>query len=970
MEGQTLSHYKVLEKLGGGGMGVVYKALDTKLNRHVALKFLPPELTRDDEARERFMLEAQAASALDHPNICTIHEIDSTPDGQLFIAMGYYDGDTLKQKVAKSPLPIDEALDITVQVAQGLSKAHAAGIIHRDIKPANVIVTTDGLVKIVDFGIAKLLGVTGPTQTGTTLGTVSYMSPEQVAGEDADQQSDVWSLGAVLYEMLTGQQPFKGETPWAVMNAIGNSQPESPADVRSEIPEEVERVVLRALDKQRDMRVGSADELAAEARACRARLTQVVAAPPVAKGSLRRVVAPRILLPLLLVVFLLGIVGFLSMNRDADARWAREEALPQIRQLAESENYFSAFELAHEAERHIPNDSQLADLWSDISETLSFSTAPAGAEVFIREYADTGGDWILLGKTPIESERIPRGAVRWSIRKEGYEDTELALNEFLIAFGDLDIALTPSSPDSLAMTRVPVKRFGLVLGLTGFDWQERYPAASYLVDRYEVTNAEFLNFVDAGGYENPDHWDHEFIADGQPVTWREAMEMFRDSTGRPGPSTWEGGTYPPGQEDHPVSGVSWYEAAAYAGFRGKSLPSVYHWVGAAGTRMAEALAVVANFGEGGPEAVGSRQAVSPYGAHDMAGNVKEWCWNEAAGSRYILGGGWQDPVYSFTYPEARPPFDRSAMNGIRLIDYDEETVDPVFLEPIPLPNRDFQRQPPVSDDVFELFKAQYDYDPVPLNAEVEAVDTQSDYWRIERTSLNTAQTGERMTVYLYLPENVSPPYQTVVFFPGTNATLVDAFNPRVALDRNGADFIVKSGRALVWPIYKSTFERRDDLTDTWPNATRSFTDHVIQWVNETSITIDYLETREDIDSTRLGYYGISWGGRMGAIIPAVETRLSAAVLLSGALSSREARPEANQVNFAPRVTTPVLMLNGRHDFVEPVETAQIPLFELFGTPPADKKHVVFEEAGHWPLPRTRATSETLEWLDKYLGPVG
>ena len=178
MEGQTVSHYTVLEKLGGGGMGVVYKALDTKLNRHVALKFLPPELTRDDEARERFVQEAQAASALDHPNICTIHEIDSTPEGQMFIAMAFYDGETLKNWIERGPLGVDEALDIAIQVAQGLTKAHAAGIVHRDIKPANVMVTKDGLVKVVDFGIAKLTGVTGPTQTGSTLGTVSYMSPE------------------------------------------------------------------------------------------------------------------------------------------------------------------------------------------------------------------------------------------------------------------------------------------------------------------------------------------------------------------------------------------------------------------------------------------------------------------------------------------------------------------------------------------------------------------------------------------------------------------------------------------------------------------------------------------------------------------------------------------------------------------------------------------------------------------------
>ena len=223
MEGQILSHYKVLEKLGGGGMGVVYKALDSRLDRHVALKFLPPELTRDDDARERFVLEAKAASALDHPNICTVHDVDETPDGQLFIAMGYYEGKTLKKRIEQGPLPIEEALDIAVQVTHGLVKAHGAVIIHRDIKPANLIVTEDGLVKILGFGIAKLTGQTALTQTGITLGTMAYMSPEQLAGADVDQRADLWALGIVLYEMLTGQRPFRGEPETALMSAILNN---------------------------------------------------------------------------------------------------------------------------------------------------------------------------------------------------------------------------------------------------------------------------------------------------------------------------------------------------------------------------------------------------------------------------------------------------------------------------------------------------------------------------------------------------------------------------------------------------------------------------------------------------------------------------------------------------------------------------------------------------------------------------
>src|SRR5262245_43072602 len=208
LTGETVSHYRIVERLGGGGMGVVYKAVDTRLNRFVALKFLSDSLTRDPDAKERFVQEAQAASALDHPNICTIHEIDETPDRELFLTMAFYDGETLKQRIERGRLPVAEALDIAIQMARALSKAHDAGIVHRDVKPANAIVASDGLVKILDFGLAKLAGQADITRTGTTLGTIAYMSPEQIRGVDAGPRLDVWSLGVVIYEMLAGRRPF------------------------------------------------------------------------------------------------------------------------------------------------------------------------------------------------------------------------------------------------------------------------------------------------------------------------------------------------------------------------------------------------------------------------------------------------------------------------------------------------------------------------------------------------------------------------------------------------------------------------------------------------------------------------------------------------------------------------------------------------------------------------------------------
>jgi len=261
MISKTISHYKIIEKLGEGGMGVVYKAEDTRLKRPVALKFLPPELTRDAEAKERFIHEARATSALQHTNICTIHAIDETEDGQLFICMDYYKGETLKKKIEKRPLKLDEAINIATQIAQGLAKAHEAGIVHRDIKPANIIITEDGEVKILDFGLVKLTGFTKLTKPGSTLGTTWYMSPEQLRGEKIDYRTDIWALGVVLYEMITGQQPFKGEYEQAVSYAILNDEPESITALRSGMPIALDGIISKTLAKQPKQRYQHIDEI-------------------------------------------------------------------------------------------------------------------------------------------------------------------------------------------------------------------------------------------------------------------------------------------------------------------------------------------------------------------------------------------------------------------------------------------------------------------------------------------------------------------------------------------------------------------------------------------------------------------------------------------------------------------------------------------------------------------------------------
>ncbi len=264
MIGKTVSHYRILEKLGVGGMGVVYRAEDTQLKRTVALKFLPPELTFDPEAKERFLQEARAASALQHATLCTIHDIGETPDGQMFICMDFYDGETLNAALRHGPLSVDRAIDIAIQICQGLSRAHEAGIIHRDIKPANIMVTRRGEVKILDFGLAKLAGQTRLTKTGTTLGTAAYMSPEQTRSADVDWRSDLWSVGVVLYEMLAGRRPFESDYEQAIAYAVCNEQPVSLSTRRPDMPPGVEPVVFKAMSKNPAERYQSADDLLSE----------------------------------------------------------------------------------------------------------------------------------------------------------------------------------------------------------------------------------------------------------------------------------------------------------------------------------------------------------------------------------------------------------------------------------------------------------------------------------------------------------------------------------------------------------------------------------------------------------------------------------------------------------------------------------------------------------------------------------
>jgi len=645
--------YEIAEEIGRGGMGVVYKARDTQLKRWVALKFLPSNVAESDELRDRFLVEAQAAAALSHPNICVIHEVGDD-EGQPFIAMEYVEGETLRQRTKRGPLETDEALALMSQVAAGLDEAHGKGIIHRDIKSGNIMVTEKGQAKVMDFGLARLEGGPSLTKTETTLGTVGYMSPEQASGEEVDQRTDLWSAGVVLYELLTGSLPFRGTHEVAVIHAIMYEDPKPMEPGTPPIPMEMERVVARALEKKREDRYASAGEMLADLRKYEEGLRAEAAGVLNVRSLARRLRRPVVAVPTGLAVAALVVFGIWFAQRRADVRWAREEALPEIARLIEANdvwrNLVAPYRLAEQAEAILGDDPELAALFHQFSREINVLSEPAGASVYLKEYEDPDAEWTFLGVTPLEGVRVPIGIFRWKMEKEGYETVHAAastwnpvVEEGLPAGHDLFRTLDQEGSVPPGIVRVEATE------------TEVGPLGDFFIGRYEVTNREYKAFLDAGGYSDREYWKHSFVMDGRELSWEEGQGLLVDESGQPGPLGWVGGDYPQGQEDYPVSGVNWYEAAAYAEYAGMSLPTAVHWDVARGglTPMIQwpqlggfgVFAPFTNFGGQGPVPVGSLPGVTAYGAVDMPGNVREWCWNETAQGKVVRGGSWEDNSY-------------------------------------------------------------------------------------------------------------------------------------------------------------------------------------------------------------------------------------------------------------------------------------------------------------------------------------
>jgi len=633
---------------------------------------------------------------------------------------------------------------------------------------------------------------------------------------------------------------------------------------------------------------------------------------------------------------------------------------------------WEAYKLSRQIELVIPDDPLLKSLNKKITSKVSINTFPSNLNISVRPYSGTK-NWQYIGATAIDSIYLPVGFSQIKFEKEGFQTGYDLI--WVASFVDDSIIykLIEKNNTPEGMVYIPKEASGFdieaapaSLHMPGLEENTVIPVGDFFMDQTEVSNKQYKEFVDAGCYTNSAYWKYPFILDGKYISWKDAMNLFVDKTKRPGPSTWEVSDYSEGEDNLPVSGISWYEAAAFAEFKDKSLPTIYHWDRVAFTWASPVIVPQSNLGTNSSISVHDLTSLNRFGIYNLAGNVREWCFNgDSRNGNFILGGGWNDPPYGFNDAYAQSPIDRSETNGFRCIKYIVGSGDQNLLEgEIELPYRNFLNEKPVSEERFSLILNQYSYDELPLNSDLEE-EIEYEEWIRQKISFNAAYSGERMFGYLFIPKQYKPPYQTVIYFPGSGAIHTRS-SKDLGLNAR-TEFLLKSGRALFIPIYKSTFERGDDLVSDYPTLTNFWKDHIIMWTKDFRRSIDYLETRNDIISEKLVYYGVSWGGAMGGIIPAVEKRIKAVVLLVAGLQFQKTFPEAEAINFLPRITQPVLMLNGKYDFFFPYESAQKPFFKLLGTKEENKKIIIYE-GGHT-VPVTEQVKETLLWLDKYIGTV-
>jgi len=698
------------------------------------------------------------------------------------------------------------------------------------------------------------------------------------------------------------------------------------------------------------------------------------------------------ILPLAALIALIGIGTFWWLQWESgdapvsvsEPQMDRADALERLRdaeQLAAEDHYGRAFYVLRRIAPVLDGHPRLATLQADILSTVTPRIREDGAEVFFRP-RELGVDteWIALGETPLQPFSAPLGILEFRIAKAGYHTRHFLVanpgvllgNHDPFAVGDGPFPFMELVPDGdTGRVGIPATRLSVVLqGTPQAAWgTEPIDLPAFRIDEREVTNREFKEFVDAGGYRDEQLWLDLTFEDGRPFRLAEQADALTDTTGRPAPAGWELGNYPGGTADEPVGGISWFEAMAYARFRGRSLPTVYHWARAAQGPEEAAYATVnlaanlGNYSSPGPRPA-SAEALGPWGTTDMAGNVREWVQNATSKGRIAMGGSWNDYASNYFQIYSIPPLDRSADNGLRLVDQ-SPPIDPELLESVALlTDTDRPFREPVSDAYFEGMRSGFvaaAEPPIEVTREVieQTVDQQ-----IEEIVLRYRD-GATFTLYLGLPIPFPARTQSVIYMPHGGAFLAGQTpnrNARFHFDGGELDFIVRSGRAAIVPIWKGSRERYLRFIP------RRQHEAAPAWYDDLGRTMTFIRDDPVLDEDKVAFMGFSYGALFGSLLLGLDERLKTGVLISGGIYNvMPLEASFDVTNYAPRIRQPVLMVNGRFDPIVPWGLSQQRLLELLPNPA--NQQVLFDELGHYGFPRHRFYRAVTDWLDEQLGPV-
>ena len=672
------------------------------------------------------------------------------------------------------------------------------------------------------------------------------------------------------------------------------------------------------------------------------------------------------------------VAWFVMSHRRTDAlhRVDAAEALVKQRRLAE------AYEMAMSAAAVMPNDVRVRDVIAGTSGKLTIESNPSGATVFLQRFRGPA-ERVRMGTTPLTLPQVGRAGYLLSLEKPGYatavrtislEPSYIRGEAFIEPVAPVRVTLVESSkarPEMVSVDGGPYRLQGYarpsdrIVNLRAF-----------FIDRFEVTNREFEQFVREGGYRRRELWKHPFIDHGKTLTFEEAIARFHDRTGLPGPRAWSGGIAPAGLEDHPVTDVTWYEADAFAEWKGKTLPSVYQWERAARPVEADPTLTVfpwgtlsegvdvterANFlGAGTMPADSMPFGASPFGAYHMAGNVAEWCRNAKPPGYTARGGAWKDAAYAFGLVAGYPGFYSAPTLGFRCAiggggDQGDFDLNAGGFVP---------EYKPVDDRTFETFRARFDYNNrEPLNARVvERVETPD--WTREK--INYDVNGKTVPAYLYLPKAFRRPLQVIQFAPPGDVTGGYRTLPHSTEMNLGP--LIRAGRAVFTVEMEGFLGRPHPPGWVRPDRTREeFVDFTLANVTEIRRGLDYLETRSDIDRARIALIGISAGGGPGVYASALESRYRAVIFGGTGVTARDALtlPAASRINFVPHISAPKLMLHGRYDEDTSLESEAMPMFKLLREP----KRLELYEGSHIPALEIAIPAYT-KFLDETMGPVG